>query len=56
MMWYSAEGRPEILMSPPCLESQGCQFDPSLMRMFPMNKYGIWLIWGNKKKSNRFWV
>ena len=23
----SAEGRPEILMSPPCLESQGCQFD-----------------------------
>ena len=41
-------------MSPACLESQGCQFDPSCMRTFPMNKYGIWLISGNKKVSHRF--
>ena len=27
----NAEGRAAILMSPPCLESQGCQFDPTFL-------------------------
>ena len=27
----SAEGRPAILMSPPCLESQGCRFDSTFV-------------------------
>ena len=26
--FYTAEGRPTILMSPPCLKSQGCQLIP----------------------------